>query len=184
VDVWHRFKENAACVEFQLKGGIALKIILAICLLLTGMHGAIAASLTGRVVGVSDGDTITVLDAEKVQHKVRLMGVDSPEKAQPFGQKAKQHLSDLVFDRSVTVEWQKQDRYQRIVGKVMVNGQDVNLDQVRQGLAWHYKQFEREQDPLDRAAYAQAEILARQGNRGLWSDSAPIPPWDWRKSKK
>jgi endonuclease YncB( thermonuclease family) len=112
------------------------------------------------------------------------MGIDCPEKAQPFGQNAKQSLSDLVFGRSVNVEWQKLDRYERIVGKVLVSGQDANLEQVRRGLAWHYKKYEREQEPLDRATYSQAEIEARMSNRGLWSDPTPIPPWDWRKSKK
>ena len=107
-----------------------------------------------------------------------------PEKSQPFGQNAKQSLSNLVFGRAVEVEWQKHDRYERIVGKVLVNGQDANLEQVRRGMAWHYKKYEREQEPLDRATYSQAEIEARMNNRGLWSDPSPIPPWDWRKSKK
>jgi len=145
---------------------------------------ALAETLVGKVVGVADGDTITVLDSQQTQHKIRLMGIDCPEKAQPFGQNAKQSLSDLVFGRSVNVEWQKLDRYERIVGKVLVSGQDANLEQVRRGLAWHYKKYEREQEPLDRATYSQAEIEARMSNRGLWSDPSPIPPWDWRKSKK
>ena len=143
-----------------------------------------ADTLAGKVVGVADGDTITVLDGQQTQHKIRLMGIDAPEKAQPFGQNSKQSLSDLVFDRSVSVEWKKLDRYQRIVGKVQINGQDANLEQVRRGLAWHYKKYEREQEPLDRATYSQAEIEARMGRRGLWSDPGPTPPWDWRKSKK
>ncbi len=155
------------------------------CALIVGISTvALADTLIGKVVGVADGDTITVLDDQQTQHKVRLMGIDSPEKAQPFGQNAKQSLSDLVFGRSVNVEWQKLDRYERIVGKVLVNGQDANLEQIRRGLAWHYKKYEREQEPLDRATYSQAEIEARMGNRGLWSDPEPIPPWDWRKSKK
>jgi len=155
------------------------------CALIVGISSAtLADTLVGKVVGVSDGDTITVLDGQQTQHKVRLMGIDCPEKAQPFGQNAMQNLSDLVFGRSVSVEWQKLDRYERIVGRVLVSGQDANLEQVRKGLAWHYKKYEREQEPLDRATYSQAEIEARMGNRGLWSDPSPIPPWDWRKSKK
>ena len=89
----------------------------------------LADTLAGKVVGVADGDTITVLDGQQTQHKIRLMGIDAPEKAQPFGQNSKQSLSDLVFDRSVSVEWKKLDRYQRIVGKVQINGQDANLEQ-------------------------------------------------------
>jgi len=155
------------------------------CALLVGLSTVtLADTLIGKVVGVADGDTITVLDSQQTQHKVRLMGIDCPEKSQPFGQNAKQSLSDLVFGHSVNVEWQKLDRYERIVGKVMVNGHDVNLEQVRLGLAWHYKKYDREQEPFDRASYSQAEIEARMGYRGLWSDPEPIPPWDWRKNKR
>ena len=155
------------------------------CFLFVGaLPSTLADTLIGKVVGVADGDTITVLDGQQTQHKIRLMGIDCPEKSQPFGQNAKQSLSNLVFGRAVEVEWQKHDRYERIVGKVLVNGQDANLEQVRRGMAWHYKKYEREQEPLDRATYSQAEIEARMNNRGLWSDPSPIPPWDWRKSKK
>lgn len=153
-------------------------------LLLFFLHTANADTLVGRVVGITDGDTITVLDGQQTQHKVRLMGIDCPEKAQPFGQNAKESLSDIVFGRTVNVEWQKLDRYGRIVGKVLVSGQDANLEQVGRGLAWHYKKYDREQEPLDRSTYSQAEIDARMSNRGLWSDPEPIPPWDWRKSKR
>jgi len=155
------------------------------CAVIVGISTAsLADTLIGKVVGISDGDTITVLDDQQTQHKIRLMGIDCPEKAQPFGQIAKQSLSDLVFGQTVNVEWQKLDRYERIVGKVLVGGQDANLEQVRRGLAWHFKKYDREQEPLDRATYSQAEIEARMSNRGLWSDPEPIPPWDWRKSKK
>jgi endonuclease YncB( thermonuclease family) len=155
------------------------------CALIVGISTtSLADTLIGTVVAVADGDTITVLDDQQAQHKVRLMGIDCPEKAQPFGQNAKQSLSDLLFGRSVNVEWQKLDRYERIVGKVMVNGQDANLEQIRRGLAWHFKKYDREQEPHDRATYSQAEIKARMGNRGLWSDPEPMAPWDWRKGKK
>lgn len=145
---------------------------------------ALADTLTGKVVGVTDGDTITVLDGLQTQHKIRLAGIDCPEKSQPFGPSAKQSLSDLVFGRSVSVDWQKQDRYGRILGKVLVGGQDANLEQVRRGWSWHYKKYEREQEPGDRVTYAEAEIEARLARRGLWADSEPIPPWDWRKSRR
>jgi len=156
-----------------------------ICALIVGVSTVtLADTLIGKVVGLADGDTITVLDSQQTQHKVRLMGIDCPEKSQPFGQNAKQSLSDLVFGQPVSVEWQKLDRYGRIVGKVLVNGQDANLEQIRRGMAWHFKKYDREQEPLDRGTYSQAEIEARMGNRGLWSDPEPIPPWDWRKSKR
>ncbi len=139
-----------------------------------------AESLTGRVVAIADGDTITVLDSSNQQHKIRLTGIDAPEKKQAFGQLSKQHLSDLVFNKVVAIEWVKLDRYKRVLGKVLVGGQDVNLEQIEAGLAWHYKKYEREQSPLDRRVYADTEATARDKRTGLWSDSSPVPPWDFR----
>lgn len=141
------------------------------------LHGE---TFQGKVVGISDGDTITVLDSSKAQHKIRLAGIDAPERSQAFGERSKQHLSDLVFGKTVTVDWSKTDKYGRTVGKVIVNGQDANLSQVQEGLAWHYKQYEKEQPVPDRGSYAQAEIAARTRKIGLWYDAAPIAPWDFR----
>jgi endonuclease YncB( thermonuclease family) len=143
-----------------------------------------AATIAGRVVGVSDGDTVTVLDAENVQHKIRLAGIDAPEKSQPFGHRSKESLSDLVFFKAVTVETSKIDRYGREVGKVLVGGVDANLAQVQRGFAWHYKAYETEQSDGDRKTYADAETEAKAAQRGLWKDSAPVPPWDFRKAKR
>lgn len=143
-----------------------------------------AASINGKVVGVSDGDTITVLDASKTQIKVRLEGIDAPEKAQPFGQKSKEHLSDLVFGKQVVVESNKTDKYGRTVGKVLVNGKDANLEQVRSGFAWHYKEYQKEQSPSDRVAYSNAETNAQNIKSGLWRDPKPMPPWEWRHGGK
>lgn len=143
-----------------------------------------ADTLHGRVVGVSDGDTVTVLDATNSQWKIRLMGIDAPEKKQAFGNKSKEHLSALVFNKQVAIECSKQDKYGRTVGKIMVDGVDANLEQVKAGLAWHYKQYQREQSPDDRTAYAQAEEQARAAKRGLWVDLDHTPPWDWRHQRK
>jgi endonuclease YncB( thermonuclease family) len=150
-------------------------------LALASAASAAASTLTGRVVGVSDGDTVTVLDESKRTHKIRLLGIDSPEKKQPFGERAKQSLSDLVFDRQVSVEGGKQDRYGRSLGKIMLDGQDINLEQIRRGMAWHYKQYARDQSPQDRVAYAEAESAARQKRVGLWQDANPVPPWSFRR---
>lgn len=150
-------------------------------LALAGAASAAASTLTGRVVGISDGDTVTVLDASKRTHKIRLLGIDSPEKKQPFGERAKQSLSDLVFDRQVSVEGGKQDRYGRSLGKIMLDGQDINLEQIRRGMAWHYKQYARDQSPQDRVAYAEAEAAARSKRVGLWQDANPVPPWSFRR---
>lgn len=143
-----------------------------------------AATIEGRVVGVADGDTITVIDADKIQHKIRLAGIDAPEKKQTFGNHSKESLSDLVFDKRVTVETEKQDRYGRKIGKVLVNGVDANLEQLKRGLAWHYKAYQREQALDDRQAYASAEKESAAAHIGLWQDTEPVPPWVFRHPAK
>lgn len=142
-----------------------------------------AETLSGRVVGVADGDTLTLLDATNTQHKIRLAGIDSPEKSQPFGQACKKSLSDLAYNRAVAVESKKLDKYGRAIGKVLVDGQDANLEQVRRGCGWHYKQYQNEQSLDDRLSYNAAEESARTGKVGLWADPSPMPPWEWRKIK-
>ena len=154
-----------------------------VCLLLALACTANAETITGRVVGVADGDTITVLDADKVQHKIRLAGIDAPEKKQAFGNRSKESLSALTFDKTVAVETSKRDRYGRQIGKVLVNGRDVNLVQIKRGIAWFYRQYQREQSPNDRRLYEAAEDAARAGKRGLWRDADPVPPWEFRRNK-
>jgi endonuclease YncB( thermonuclease family) len=156
------------------------------------VSAASAEPLTGRVVSIADGDTITILDANQLQHKIRLMGIDAPEKAQPFGQKSKTNLSALVFNREVSVIGDKKDRYGRTIGKVMAADpncnvpacpkiHDVNLMQVMSGMAWWYRQYAREQSSQDREDYEVAEFKAKSSRFGLWSDKNPIPPWEWRR---
>jgi len=152
--------------------------------LVLALTAAEAATLSGRVVGVHDGDTITVLDANRTQYKIRLAGIDAPESKQAFGNRSKQNLSDLVFGKDVAVEWDKRDRYQRVVGVVLVDGHDVNLEQVRAGMAWWYRQYAKEQIPDDRRLYELAENEARAAKRGLWADANPMPPWEWRRSQR
>ena len=134
----------------------------------------------GRVVGVQDGDTITVLDSSNHNHTIRLQGIDAPEKGQAFGTRSGQNLSELVFDRVVTIEWSKHDRYGRIVGKVMLDGRDICLEQIRVGMAWHYKYYQDEQTLEDQKRYAETEDSARSAKIGLWIDPDPTPPWDFR----
>ena len=157
-------------------------LLLAACFLSAGW--ANAETLAGKVVGVADGDTITVLDAAHEQHKIRLAGIDAPEKAQPFGQRAKAQMSDMVFGKPVAVEWSKRDRYQRIIGKVLVADRDAGLALVSAGLAWHYKQYQKEQTIDDQVRYAAAEDAARARHAGLWADPNPVPPWEWRAAKR
>ena len=135
-------------------------------------------------MSVADGDTVTVLDSNDVQHRIRLSGIDAPESHQAFGTQSKKSLSDLVFGKDVTVIYDKTDQYGRLVGKIIVNGQDVNLEQVKEGMAWHYKEYEREQSPEDRELYARAEDEARAQHRGLWQDPNPIEPSQFRREQK
>ena len=137
-----------------------------------------SSDLVGRVVKVADGDTITVLDASKTQHKIRLQGIDAPEKGQAFGKVSRQYLAGMVAGREVRVAWQKKDRYQRILGTVFVDGKEANLEMLKAGLAWHYKKYD------STPAYAQAESEARAAKRGLWQDKSPIEPESFRKAKR
>jgi endonuclease YncB( thermonuclease family) len=154
-----------------------------------------AETLTGKVVGVSDGDTITVLNADHEQFKVRLSGIDAPEKAQSFGNRSKENLSRLVFGRQVDVIWNKHDRYNRIVGKVLVADTtcrsadcprevDACLSQITAGLAWWYEKYSKEQASEDATRYHHAETEARSQQLGLWRDPNPLPPWEWRKKSR
>lgn len=143
-----------------------------------------AEVISGRVVRVADGDTITVLDAEKVQHKIRLSGIDAPEMAQAFGQRSRESLAELVAGRTVIVETTKKDRHRRFIGKVLVNGQDINIEQIRRGMAWFYRHYENEQPASDRQSYDRAETEARDYRRGLWTDKNPTPPWDFRQRRR
>ncbi len=127
---------------------------------------ALANVIHGLVVGVSDGDSVTVIDANKTQYKIRLAGIDAPEKAQAYGQKSKDSLSDLVFGQQVDVEWSKRDRYGRTVGKLMLGGVDINLEQIKRGMAWHYKNYQNEQSQEDRDDYAQSESQAQGKKNG------------------
>jgi len=139
-----------------------------------------ADSLAGKVVKVVDADTIHLLDAFKTLHKVRLSGIDAPERRQAFGHKSKDYLAALVAGKLITVDWHKRDRYQRIVGKIIHEGRDVNLLLVRAGLAWWYRKYASEQSPVDRVLYEAAEDRAKEEHKGLWSEPSPVPPWEWR----
>ena len=143
-----------------------------------------ACKLEGKVIKVTDGDTVNVLDAEKQTHKIRLAGIDSPELGQAYGQAARKFLLKRVNQKTVCVDWNKRDKYQRLVGVIKYESRDVNLDIVKAGYAWHYKKYQKEQAPPDRVLYAQAETEARSDVIGLWSEPDPINPSDWRKGKK
>ncbi len=114
-----------------------------------------AATITGKVVKITDGDTVNILDATNTKHRIRLAGIDAPERKQPFGKASTRHLVKNAALQVVTVEYDKRDKYGRIVGKTLLGGMDLCLEQVRGGYAWHYKKYQRDRSPADRLKYAQ-----------------------------
>jgi len=143
--------------------------------------GTFAETLPGRVVRVVDGDTLVLLVSGNVEERVRLSGIDCPERKQAFGKRAKEALLTRVAGEGVSVEWDKRDRYGRIIGKVIDNEGDVNLSLVRNGMCWWYRKYSGEQAPVDQVLYEEAERKARENGVGLWRDPHPVAPWDWRR---
>jgi endonuclease YncB( thermonuclease family) len=134
--------------------------------------------LEGCVVGVHDGDTITLLMAGNQQLKIRLAQIDAPETDQAFGQRSKQSLSNMVFNKTIQVKKETVDKYGRTVGTLLVNELDVNCEQIKRGMAWVYRKYLHDQSLL------QVEDEARQAKVGLWAEPNPIPPWEYRHGKK
>jgi len=134
-----------------------------------------AYEISGLVVTVSDGDTLTLLTSSKKQVKIRLADIDAPEKNQPFGLKAKQLISKLTYKKHITVEIKSTDRYGRSIGHVYSQNMNVNEVLVEQGLAWVYRKYSNDQNLI------KLETLAKQSKSGVWAVKSPIAPWDWRK---
>lgn len=155
--------------------------IAALLCVLSLISPALAQTLTGKVVGVTDGDTIKVLTAEKKEYKIRLNGVDSPESSQPFGQVAKQFTSKLVFGKQVQVVVKDTDKYGRTVAVILApDGVNLNQSLVKNGYAWWYKKYA----PAD-MSLKQLEAEARAAKRGLWAETkTAVAPWDWRKGTR
>jgi len=136
------------------------------------------AGWTGEVVGVADGDTLTVL-RDRTPVKIRLAEIDCPERGQPFGQRAKQHAADLAFGKRVRVAEQSRDRYGRTVAEVFLeDGRSLNRELVQVGLAWQYRRYSTS------PSLAALEGSAREARRGLWGDPQPVPPWEWRAAAR
>ena len=146
--------------------------------------GVWANDITGIVVSVADGDSITVLSAEKKQYKIRMAAIDSPEKAQAFGQRSKQHLSDLVYKKEVRVQIVDIDRYKRHVGVVFLGDRNINQAQVEAGFAWVYRQYVKNIPKPMAKTFIDAEASAKTNKAGLWADKDPVPPWDWRRAQR
>ena len=138
-----------------------------------------AAEIRGKVVAVLDGDTVAVLDdLDKAKFRIRLSGIDAPEKKQAFGTAAKKHLSDMIFGKMVSVRFKEIDRYGRIIGTIWIDGEDINRRMLRDGMAWHYSHFDKTPE------YAEAERLARHEKRGLWIEKNQVHPHQFRKMNR
>ena len=135
-------------------------------------------TITGKVVAIADGDTLTILDESKTQHKIRLAGIDAPEKGQAFGTKARETLGDKVFQQPVRIDVIDVDRHRREVGRIYLGKRFINMEMVTDGFAWRYVQYDKPGE------FTAAEDAAREHRRGLWADAHPMPPWEWRKAKR
>ena len=174
-------------------------VIVGFHFLFTMVPSLSAGTITGKVVKVVDGDTVTMVDDKGFKYRIRLAGIDAPEQGdQPYGKESTRGLRWLIHGKGITVEYSKYDRYGRIVGKVLVGSKgdtfclsiecartlDVGLEQIKAGMAWHYKHYQMEQSKDDRNFYSSAERVAKKKQVGLWKDKGPVPPWKWRRDNR
>jgi endonuclease YncB( thermonuclease family) len=151
------------------------RIIVSLFIALIAVSAAYAQRFPVKVIGVSDGDTFTVINRDNLQLKIRVYGIDAPEKNQAYGNKSKQALSALIFGKNIEIDVQSQEKWGRYVAKVYTpDGQDVALLMLQSGMAWHYTRFD--QTP----SYAKAQETAKKAGKGLWADKSPVAPWDFR----
>lgn len=148
-----------------------------LCIIFLFTSCSCVAQLTGKVVGIADGDTFTLLTDEKEQLRIRLHGIDCPEKNQDFGQAAKKYLSDLIYNKTVSVKKMDVDRYGRTIGLVTLSDTVVNEKLLEAGLAWHYKRYDTNKE------WASMEAKARELKLGLWSKPDAVAPWDYRSNR-
>ncbi len=136
-------------------------------------------SFSGKVVTIADGDTIRIFNQnENKQYKIRLFGIDAPEKKQDYGKKSKDALSDLIFGKNVQITVKGIDQYKRVLGVVLLGNSEINLEMVKNGHAWVYRKYHKSKNYID------AENLAKSNKIGLWRQENPTPPWDYRKNEK
>lgn len=152
-----------------------VNLFVGIFLLLISLN-AFSAEVEGVIVGVSDGDTVKLLDIENRQYKIRLYCIDAPEKDQDFGRKSRKFLSDMLFGKYVTVHYNEMDRYGRILGTIYYNGVNINLEQVKNGMAWVYTRYCSDKE------YKKQENIARLNRKGLWALQNPMEPWIFRET--
>ena len=144
----------------------------------------IFADLNGVISRVIDADTVVIKSDQGINYKVRLLGIDAPEINQVYGKEATIYLSNKVLGKNLRVLGENKDRYHRLLGKLILNGNDINLDLVKNGMAWHYKFYKKSQEKKDQLLYSNAEKYAKVNKLGLWEKKMPVPPWQWRKKNK
>tara|TARA_B100000795_G_C22791512_1_gene437187 strand:+ start:1926 stop:2474 length:549 start_codon:yes stop_codon:yes gene_type:complete len=149
------------------------------------------ADFDAEVINIVDGDTIDVLDSRGEKLRIRLLGIDAPEKNQPFGKESMLYLKKIVNGKSVRIISKSDNNkpytlgfYKRIIGKITLNTNDVNLKMIKEGMAWHFKKYKKSQPIEDRQSYNEEENQAREKGIGLWSDLNPSAPWKWRRLNK
>lgn len=137
-----------------------------------------AQRFTVKVVSISDGDTFTAINKDNLQLKIRIFGIDAPEKKQAYGNKSKEFLSSLIFGKSISIDVQSKDGYGRYLAYVYSpEGKDVSLLMIHEGMAWHFTKYDNNE------VYEAAQAVAKKARRGLWADPSPIAPWDFRSNK-
>ena len=144
-----------------------------------------AETIQGTVTRIAEGDSLTIRDSAQREFKIRLAGIDAPEREQPYYETSRQNLAGLAYGKLVTVKWYKRDRYGRLVGTAVAatDKMDLGLAQVRAGHAWWFKRDAKEQTPFERSRYETAEREAQTNKRGLWRTGKPVPPWEWRAAR-
>lgn len=160
--------------------GLVIAALVLLALLSALVKGAEPETLNGRMLSVYDGDTFTLVDADGKKHQIRLLAIDAPELRQAYGDKARKALRERIVDTDVRVEWSKKDRNGRILGDVYAKDAWINRELVKEGSAWCYRESGSTEAERE---LREVESVARDKRRGLWDDKAPIPPWEWRKSR-
>ena len=149
-----------------------------ILLLMLISTNLLSLELKGKIIHISDGDTVHLLTDNKEKIKIRLNDIDAPESKQAFGNKSKENLKKYIYQKNVVVEYKNKDKYKRVLGTIYYQNRDINLQQVKDGYAWVYKKYSKNHN------YFKAEKEAKSKKLGLWSDKNPIEPWEFRKNKK
>ena len=155
-----------------------LMALLAVCLIACTGEDSSTGTLEGKVVRISDGDTVTIETDNGTRVKIRLNGIDAPESGQEFGQESRAKIAELIDGKDVSVKTHSHDRYNRVLGEIFLDGRNINLTMVQEGCAWHYVKYA----PNDKEL-AKAQQQAMEAHKGLWTNPNAVPPWEYRKKK-